>query len=688
METKGEFGGWGRKASLFCLLSLAGPAWLRAASPQDNPSREASSLPAVTVVAPAAAFPDYGIGPEGSTLSSSQLKDLQVDSALKLNGLAPNVVYQGGGARGFNAISGVRGLMNSLYFTDPTLVFYVDDVPYLVPYSVELEPDSIRQLSLLRGSQASRFGTNAPGGVVQIEQTQPTSVWAAKATSDYGSYDHAREFAEVSGPVSKELSFLASGLYDRRGGYLENTTRGTRPDSQEETEGRVALRWAPQRELTFDLNLQRGTTDDGVQRFTPLSGPPGQIASRTDGRSDSQSGLESLRVAYDADDYRVLFVSSHRSYSLGPNVVDMAFGRPSVPSEFDVDQDQYVQELRVSSTGEAEWKWSGGLSYQRLFVTPRAIQGVAPGIAEYSVQEGTYDSYALFGEVERKVSDAFSLRFGNRLQLDSRSASRSYTDAFGRMFPDRQTRQYAGMAPTLSGSYDLDGRNRLFASSGLAFRPGGYGPFASATTLQPYGEERTWENSVGWKTEAWEKKVSSTVTLFWNETYGYQLERYDFPVDNVVNVPEVSSRGVEWEGEYRPIPSLALQAQVGYTRATFADYRDGVSGRDYTGNRVPYVPTETGLVGATYRHPLGWMAHVDCRWFGKTDFDPADTPLYEQSAYALLAARVGYEAKHWSVYLYGENLTDTRYDTLIFPLVGAQVPGDPQTFGVRAEVSW
>ncbi len=647
--------------------------------------------PALSEVTVVGATPDYGADAESTSLTSTRLMDLQVDSAEKLNGVSPNVIYDGGGERGFNAISGVRGLMNSLFFTDPTLVFYVDDVPYLSSYSVRLQPDSVSQLSILRGPQGSLFGQNAPGGVVEVTQYQPTPVWAATLTSEYGSYDHTKEFAQVSGPVSKEVSFLASGLYDRRDGYLENTTRGTRPDSQEEAQGRVALRWTPTRELAFDLNVQQGYEDDGVQRFTRIGGPRYQIASRTDGMTDDQSGMQSLKLTYDAGDYKVLFVSSHRSDDLGPNVVDMGFGGPSLLAELDSDEDRYVQELRVSSADDAEWKWTAGLSYSRLFLDPRSSQGLVagvPSLAAVGSSQGVYDSYAVFGQMEKKVSRSFSVTLGNRLQLDSRSGDRTFTSPLSGTVVDREVRQYANVAPTATATWEVAPRQALFASTGLAFRPGGYAPFSSSTTLKPYGEEQTWSNSAGWKASGWDGVVSSTVTLFWNETHGYQLEQYNFPAADVVNVPEVASRGAEWEAEIRPVSGLTLEAAMGYTLATFVDYHDTVTGADRAGNRVPYVPEETGLLGATYRHPSGWMAHVDWRWMGKTDFDTSNTPLYSQGAYSLLAARVGYEAKHWSAYLYGENLTDAQYDTLIFPTLGVQVPGDPQTVGVRLDLKW
>jgi len=193
---------------------------------------------------------------------------------------------------------------------------------------------------------------------------------------------------------------------------------------------------------------------------------------------------------------------------------------------------------------------------------------------------------------------------------------------------------------------------------------------------------------IGESGHALDDRFTTSLTLFWNETHDYQLERYTFPLVNIVNVPEVSSRGVEWNIQFKPVPELTLESEIGYTLATFDDYHDGVTGQDYAGNRVPYVPEETLMLGATYRHPTGWMAHVDFRGFGPTYYDQANSPLYRQTDYGLLASKIGYESKHWSAYVYGENLTGTQYDTLIDSGLGLQVPGDPRTVGIGLDLKW
>ncbi|WP_162274627.1 TonB-dependent receptor plug domain-containing protein [Verrucomicrobium sp. GAS474] len=632
------------------------------------------------------AQPDSDLG--GETLSSLQLRDLNVTSAQDLTALSPNVTSLDGGAHSFNSIMGSRGLMNSLYFTDPTLVLYVDDVPFTNSYANHLNSDSIATLNILKGPQGSSFGHNGSAGVIEVKQVQPTDFWTATSNNEYGSHEHYKTFEQVSGPLSKDVSFLASTRYEQRDGYLKNVTLNTHPDGQQDLQGRVALRWQPTTRLSFDLNLEQEEGHDGVQRFVPLSGPRYQIATQVDGKNDIQSNLQSLKTTYDAEEFQVLFITSHRLFDLSPNRTDLGFGGSPILSEIDIQNNQYVQELRIRSKNIDSFHWFAGVSYEHVTIEPNTAQVFSGGVSTFSRTHQTNNGYASFGQIEFCRLEKLTIQVGGRIELDERSGNRAYVDTSGNRFFDRQDRQYLNAATTINGTYTISDHHSILASSGLTFRPGSFAPFAGATTLEPYGSEKTWANSIGWQVNALEKRLTSTVSAFWNKTYDYQLERYTFPLVDVVNIPAVSSRGIEWNLEGKPLKELTLQAGVGFTLATFDSYHDGVTGQSYARNRVPYVPEETFLLGATYRHSTGWMMHVDYRGIGQTYFEQSNNPLYEQPAYGLLAAKIGYETKHWSLYVYGENLAETRYATLIDSGLQTQVPGDPRTVGIGLDLSW
>ena len=637
----------------------------------------------VTAIAPSPLPDETG----ESNVSRERLLNLQVKSPNDLSGLSPDLVTLGSGERGFGSITSMRGLANSPIFTDPAVVYYIDGVPSGSPLMNTFDWHEVASLNVWKGPQEIRFGRNAPAGVIEIESDAPKPYFSSTATVDYGSYNSRDVFGEFTEPIKgSDVSVLASFHAASRDGYLENTTLGTHPDGQNEIGGRFALRWAPSTTpWTFDLNVAQTDDDDGVQPLTPLSGPRYQIASREDGSSQLQNGVQSLQARHEGDDVETTLVSSHRSYSLGPNRIDLGFGAASFVDATSLKEDQYTQEVRVASKGDAALPWQAGASYQRVGFSGTTDLGGTSTLA----LDTTDDQYAAFGSVTVKPLEKLSLTLGNRFQADDKEGGRLDTSLFLPATTDRQEHIWLNFAPKVEASYEAAKDVKVFASSGLAFRPGGYAAAPSTTTrVESYGSERTWANEIGIGYEAPRQWFKASASLFWNETYGYQLERYKTPLVDVVNAPEVASRGAEWQAELRPIETLTLDANVGYTLSTFVAYRDGVTRQDYRGLNVPYIPRMTWLAEATYRHPQGWIAHADARGLGDTDFDQANAPLYRQGAYLLLGGRIGYEAPHWAVYLYGENLTNTQYDTMIDSSLNARIPGTPRTVGIEAKLKW
>ena len=78
------------------------------------------------------------------------------------------------------------------------------------------------------------------------------------------------------------------------------------------------------------------------------------------------------------------------------------------------------------------------------------------------------------------------------------------------------------------------------------------------------------------------------------------------------------------------------------------------------------------------------MARVELLMTGRTYFDDSNSDEGSQHAFGVLNARVGFEKGPWSVYLYGANLSDSRYYTLKIPPLSVGFPGDPRTFGLVA----
>lgn len=146
--------------------------------------------------------------------------------------------------------------------------------------------------------------------------------------------------------------------------------------------------------------------------------------------------------------------------------------------------------------------------------------------------------------------------------------------------------------------------------------------------------------------------------------------------------------GAEVELIARPVTGLELSGAFGYTHAEFVRYQDPTTGADLAGNDTPYTPEFTATAAAQYKHRLGFFGRVEFVAIGETFYDEANTGRFRQASYGLLNARLGYERKHFAVFLFGRNLTDTEYFVNKVVDLVAGVPGEPATIGAMVQLSY
>ena len=85
------------------------------------------------------------------------------------------------------------------------------------------------------------------------------------------------------------------------------------------------------------------------------------------------------------------------------------------------------------------------------------------------------------------------------------------------------------------------------------------------------------------------------------------------------------------------------------------------------------------------------FARVEYQYVSSVFFDPTDVSISERPAINLVGASIGYEPanSHWTVALWGKNLTDQQYITGFGTGTPLTAPvGDPRTFGVRVEYKY
>ena len=186
-----------------------------------------------------------------------------------------------------------------------------------------------------------------------------------------------------------------------------------------------------------------------------------------------------------------------------------------------------------------------------------------------------------------------------------------------------------------------------------------------------YKPEKAWNYELGGHFECWQSRVQSDLGVFFMDCRDCQLTVFPAGTTTgrmMTNAGKTYSWGAEFAMTVSPTELTRLNVSYGFTHATFKDYNDGK--QDHSGKRVPYAPMHTLFAEVNHSIKIGgdWnkllILAANLRATGDIYWDEANT--MRQPFYALLGASITWKQPHYSVQLWGRNLTDTQYKTFYF----------------------
>jgi len=628
-----------------------------------------------------------------SRITGDQLRDRDLGSLTDLQSLAPNFITRSGGSRSLNNVIGFRGLVNNPFFGEPAVALYVDDVPYgstLTYDTIFLNADHI---DLYRGPQFTRWGRRGAAGLISVHSREPGDRYRFEGIAGFASHDEQYFKLALDGPLGPNFGFSLSGMYSRRDGYLHNGLLHVRPDYQDQLAGRFALHWNPTDRLHIQFTVSGQRFDDGAQAFTNTDSSPHEIEHSFAGVTQSSSDLQALRIHYTGDDVIFTSISARRDFRLDPASFDLDFSSvPGINLSVFAETLQYTQEFRLQSVPGSNLEWFVGAfaSWTEMDV---AVKDTFPllGITQVGEHTFTDQTFALFGEITKKVTSKLDVTLGLRGEYIHKDVERYLNQVDGLYVEEKRDRPIANVSPKLQLTWHFTDDLLMYGSSSLSYRSGAYSVFNFNPEINSADTERTWANEIGVKGKFFDDKLELSLAGFWYEIEDYQVERFSLAnigSFGVTIIPEAVSRGVEFEALARPFEGLELSASFGYTFAEIEEYRSRDTGEDLSGRRPPYVPDATAAFSAQYRHSCGFMGRVEWLLTGRTFFDETNIASEAQNAYGVLNAKIGYEEKNWAVYVYGRNLTDSEYYALKLNPFGVGIIGDPRTVGMMVALKF
>lgn len=664
-------------------------------------------------------------------IKSQQLRAIGVSAAKGLSEIAPNFFIPDYGSRMTSSIY-VRGLGSRM--DQPVVGMNVDGVPYLNKDSYDFDVDNIDRIEVWRGAQSVLNGRNAMAGQINIYTRSPWSGPRLRLMAGYGRGNTWTAGATWRTRLAPAVASGISAYMRSTDGFFRNAATGSRIDTERQGSARWKTSWRPSGHMSLTNTAAVGVLRQGGYPYRELSSGlisrnDTCFYDRTtfsDGLTISWAGKRIVATSLTSVQYlddnmtldqdfttadlftltqkrrewgftQDLFTRGNRgAYSWLGGV--FGFYRPSTmhaPVDFkDQGIAQLIEKYPNQFNPDYPISW-----FTRRFTLGSDFKTRNGGFALYHESKYVVGSWTFEGAL-RFDYEHTSLRYHSHC---STGYNTLHVLPDGTVEPflstpieiderDRLSRHFTQLLPKIAVSYRIGRIGDAYVNVAKGYKAGGYNLQMFSDVLQQklmrmmgfgiaynpdevvsYNPETNWsyEAGVHLGSDRWQ----ADATVFFIDARDRQLTTFPAGTTTgriMTNAARAYSSGIEASASWLPTEGLRLAASYGYTHATFRRYVSG--GVSYRGKRLPYAPEHTIFASADYvlpQHIAGAEISVgaNARGAGPIYWDDANT--VRQNFYATLGAHITVAGGDtWSLRLWGENITDTRYDTFYFVSVG------------------
>lgn len=562
-----------------------------------------------------------------------------------------------------------------------------------------LDAWDLSQIEILRGPQSTSQGRNSLAGAVVARTQNPTFTWDARARTTYASEDTYQAAAAFGGPLVPDLlAFRFSVDRQYSDGSLTNVTRGE--DDWDKTDllvtrGKLLLqpaRWHGFSALLTYAHTQNdsntrsyayGNTDEELRARHSYENTPNDFRSR--------SHLGSLEINQEFANGWLLTATTAGTKLRTDSAYD-GDRRPdqSLVYGFNYDNRSLNQEIRLLARGET-WKAVGGLYY-----ADEKVGYGSSGPFYYTVNAAlpkvllsadtdyrtTTKTQAIFLNSDWHPVRRWTFNAGVRLdreQIDLRSHQdililEGFTGAYAAYNPllaaqaasastsATGTETFNTLLPSLGATYHWTPNIDTSFTVSRGFRSGGVSFNQLRGEVIPYKPEYTWNYEAALRSQWLDRRVTANLNVFsvdWRDqqvTVRRSANTYDY---NTENAGRSTLYGAELELREKLRAGWSLYQTVGYTHTRFDEFVS--SAGDYSGNQFPSAPHWTLGAGLAYEAAHGWFGTASFHYVGDAYYDAANNADTRLGNRHLVNAKLGYAARHWTVYVFGSNLLDDDY---------------------------
>ncbi len=688
------------------------------------------------------------VGVALSVISGDQLAARGVNTVNQLQFATPSleITPQFGSGQPSFRLRGV-GFDDYASNNSSTVGVSVDEVAYPIQAQTQGLLFDIARVEVLRGPQGTLYGRNTTGGAINFITNRPTNTLSAGVTAEYDSNEEFKAEGFVSGPISDTLSGRLAFVTDQGGAWQKNRATGEKLGDKDTTSVRGQLAWTPSDKVDFLLSAHAGydkSEPTGLYLFNPLAynaslptiaadgsrkntGWGGSsafatltgIATNAKPFHDTKSHGASLRAHGETDAVDLVSITSverlkrkeYNDWDASPYAYAGTY--------FNTDAKVFSQELRASSKTEGPLQWLVGGYYSRETIDEAFYSDFYQSLLfdTRTTYSQKVRSTSVFGQLEYALNDRLKVIGGlrgeneKREQFDFVTAGVFAPGAPPTNFSPTDDKELKNKSVT--GKLALEHKPTddvlLYASVSKGTKSGGFTSYnrGDAAAVDGFKPETLWAYEAGFKSSFAANTVQLNGSVFYYDYKNQQIQSaiYDInngPIGAIVNAQKSHIYGGELELTWRPVPALRIGQSLGYKTGKFDKYLNDLDiPASVAAKRAVFIDRTGAKVGFP---PLSYNGDIAYTWAvgafeveaqGNYAFHDKTKPLllgsrYDVDSYWLANASVTLSPAQgpWALTAFARNVFNTKYDltrNFFLPLIDIAAPGQPATYGLRAQ---
>lgn len=694
---------------------LAMPAYAQEAAPAtDSADQRATAATGNDVIVTATRRPQtlLDVPLSVAVVSGADLDKMGTRQFNDLQGSVPNLqIDQTNG----NFVISMRGLGSgggNLAF-EQSVGFFVDGIYSGRARSLQTAMMDVARVEVVRGPQGALFGKNTDAGAISVITAAPTRDFEGRVSGGY-EFENKGWNGEgyLSGPLTDTLSARLSAQGGHAGGYMYNRATGKRDNSNDYLGIRGQLLFEPMKGMSAKLKVEYGKNDykGGNRAYNGLGTSAfANLVRTTDaafGGVPETPGFVRVQSSPYPEFSRTenVAVTLTTNTDLGGGVQLTTIGgynHLEASTETDIDNSplNFSDNLHTESTTQIsqEARLSGSIGALSLFggvqyyyAKSHIVQNIfwrTAGLPVPPVVNG--NSVLPFDQTSESVSPfiAANLEVLPGLTIDG-SLRYSHENKQARMqqlpgplafvpYDIRGKRveklwDYSGKV-----SYKFSSRGQVYVSYATGSKGGGF--VSNDTRLGLTGKyqfdperAKSWE--AGLKMRGAGGVYDANLAVFSTDFDNLQVSTYNGVSFVTGNAAKVRSRGIEFEGNVRPVSILTLGGNVAYLDAKYLDYPGATCvygapptcvSQNLAGYRLTRAPkwkwTAYAQIDAPISDDLSLTARGSANYTGLTNYQDTQAPSTMMPAYTTYDARIAVtnKAQGWDIALIGRNLSNT-----------------------------